>query len=216
VSRRLFQNTGVIGILGGSFDPIHNGHLYLADQARAALSLDKVVLIPALRPPHKTSRTLTDSIHRLRMIELALQGRDWLITDRREIERGGISYTVDTVKALSAAYPDSKLYFIIGSDSLLELSSWRSIDEIARRVTFVTLSREHEHEITRLKLPDPRLADIPIQSTILPAAPLEVSSTQVRRYIAAGKSILHLVPEAVALYIERNRLYGRDSHRGCP
>ena len=99
------EKQSAIGILGGSFDPVHNGHLYLADRARAALNLEKVLFIPAFIPPHKTSRELTEAKHRLHMIRLALKDRGGFFLDDIEIRRGGISYTVDTVEAMRETNP---------------------------------------------------------------------------------------------------------------
>ena len=131
-----------VGLLGGSFDPVHSGHIHLARAARDGIPLDRVLFIPAFRPPHKLEKRLTDSRHRLAMLRLALKDLPWAEVDECELIRGGVSYTADTVDTLAAAYPEAELHFIIGSDSLAELHTWRRIRDIARRVVFVVLDRE--------------------------------------------------------------------------
>jgi nicotinate-nucleotide adenylyltransferase len=199
--------TYATGILGGSFDPIHNGHIHLAELARKSASLDRVVLIPALAPPHKTDRTLTDPAHRLNMTRLAIAGLPWLSVNDIEIRRGGISYTVDTVNAMAKAWPDSELYFIIGSDSLTELWTWRRIKEIAEGVTFLTLGRgETEPADPGPELVE-RLEGTTLRSIPLAGPPMPVSSTMIRRRVAKGLPVHDFVPTPVADYIEKHRLY---------
>lgn len=196
-----------IGILGGSFDPIHNGHLYLADQARAAVPLDRVIFIPAFLPPHKTSRDLTDPAHRLNMIRLALMNREGVDLDEMEIERGGVSYTVDTVEALEKKHPLAELYFIIGSDSLHELWTWRRIRDIAGKVIFLVLRRDEEDlPMTHPNL-EKELKGTPLQSIRIPGPPLPVSSTLLRSRIVRGEPFEEFVPPTVAAYIRENDLY---------
>lgn len=196
-----------IGILGGSFDPVHNGHLYLAEQALKVMRLDKILFLPALNPPHKTTRTLTDKEHRLRMIRCAISGTDRMEIDETELDRGGISYTVDTIRSLAQSRPGARLYFIIGSDSLRELHTWREIREIVESVTFIVAGR-HEDETPA---PDPalkeRLAGVSLRAEILPVAPLPVSSTEIRERVRAGERPIENMPEKVLEYIEANGLY---------
>jgi nicotinate-nucleotide adenylyltransferase len=201
------RNKISLGLLGGSFDPIHNGHLYLAEQARDALNLNRIILVPAFIPPHKTDRALSDPAQRLEMIRLAIAGRDWLEVDEREIQRGGISYTVDTVRALAGASPEAELYFLIGSDSLRELGTWRAIHEIARIVTFVTVPRDDRKIPSIDPLLKEKLKGTPLETISLDVPPLEISSSRIRDAVCRGNPILDLVPAAVAEYIERNGLY---------
>jgi nicotinate-nucleotide adenylyltransferase len=142
------------------------------------------------------------------MIELALAGSEWMSVDESEIQRGGISYTVDTLRDLSKAYPGSKLYFIIGSDSLSELWTWRSIRKIAKMVTFVTVRRKQGVLPQTGPELESKLQGTPLKSLLLPAPPLPVSSTQVRACIAQGLPIDTLVPPPVAAYIDQHGLYG--------
>lgn len=201
------EKRSAIGILGGSFDPIHNGHLYLADQARTAVPLDRVIFVPAFLPPHKTSRDLTDPAHRLNMIRLALTDREGMDLDEMEIERGGVSYTVDTVEALEKKYPLAELYFIIGSDSLLELWTWRRIRDIAEKVIFLVLERDEEE----LSLNHPKLGKelkgTPLKSIGIPGPPMPVSSTLLRSRIVHGEPFEEFIPPLVAAYIRENDLY---------
>jgi nicotinate-nucleotide adenylyltransferase len=132
-----------IGILGGSFDPPHLGHLHVARCARDELALDEVRLIPAAIPPHKMSRELADGRHRLAMLALVARGQPWLVVDPRELERGGPSYTIDTLSALrTEGRPDDALFFLIGSDSLVDLADWRRAPEVVELATFVTVPRD--------------------------------------------------------------------------
>jgi nicotinate-nucleotide adenylyltransferase len=200
-------NRTSLGLLGGSFDPIHHGHLYLAREARAALNLHGIVLIPAFIPPHKTDRSLSDPAQRLEMIRLAIEGCDWMDVDELEIRKGGISYTVDTVRALAAARPEAELFFLIGSDSLRELGTWRSIREIARMVTFACVARDDQAIPAADPLLEEKLKGTPLRIRKIPVPPLEISSSMIRDRLRQGLAIRDLVPEAVAKYIERTGLY---------
>jgi nicotinate-nucleotide adenylyltransferase len=204
------QKKTATGVLGGSFDPIHNGHIYLAEQARKSATLDRVILVPALAPPHKTTQVLTAPEHRLNMIRQAIAKYPWMSVDDLELRRGGISYTVDTVNAMAKAWPGSELYFIIGSDSLTELWTWRRIKEIAEAVTFLTLSRDGGEPAD----PGPelfaRLEGTPLRSIPLAGPPMPVSSTMIRRRAEKGLPIQDLVPPPVADYIRKHGLYIMD------
>jgi len=196
-----------VGILGGSFDPIHNGHLYLAELALKTIPLNKIILIPALLPPHKTMQRITPTESRLSMLRLATRDLGWININEMEINRGGISYTIDTVRTLAEANPGSNLYFIIGSDSLLELWTWRCIREIATRVTFIYLKREDEDPPTSYPELDAELEGTKLTTIPLAATPMNISSTLVRTRVAAGQPITDLVPDPVADYIREHGLY---------
>ena len=199
-----------LGVLGGSFDPVHEGHLHLGRSARKALSLERVLFIPAHVPPHKTDRRLTGGRHRLRMLELALRGEEGLEPSDLELRRGGVSYTVDTVEAIAALRPDARIHFLIGSDTLEELHTWRRIREIAERVVFVMLPRGTSPP----RAPPPALlralGPVPLRVVSLPVRPLPVSSTEIRRRIARGDPVEGMVPAAVEAYIRTHGLYRED------
>lgn len=195
------------GILGGSFDPIHNGHLYMAKQARLAAHLDKIELLPAARPPHKLDRTLTSDTHRLNMIRLAVKSIDWIEIDDRELRRGGISYTVDTVRELAETHAGIDLFFIIGTDSLRELSTWCSIREIVKLVTFVTVPRDEQPFRTTYPALEEKLQGTPLRVLPLTTPPLPISSTEIRQRTVERRSLEGLVPSPVADYIEAHALY---------
>jgi len=196
-----------IGLFGGSFDPIHNGHIYLARQARDTVPLDRVLLIPAHVPPHKTDCKLSDSRHRIKMINLSIENISWIKTDESEINRGGISYTVDTVSAAAAAHPDSMIYFIIGSDSLIELFTWRNIKKIAQLVTFIVLARDDKKLPDSIPQLDAILDEVKLRKVVLNIPPHPVSSTMIRNLIRQGKSVANYTPQGVAEYIDRHNLY---------
>ncbi|HUU42996.1 MAG TPA: nicotinate-nucleotide adenylyltransferase [Planctomycetota bacterium] len=198
------------GILGGSFDPVHNGHVTIAREAVRRLSLDRLLFMPARVPPHKRGRRMTDATHRLAMIRLALADEPKLEVSTLELDRTGTSYSVDTVGAvLEADGPDTQLFFIVGADQALELHTWKRAETLVRLCTVVAVARPgvplDRLEDLRGKLPDDVVTRIRADALDLP--PVDVSSTQVRTRVAEGKSIAGLVPPAVAEYIREQRLY---------
>jgi nicotinate-nucleotide adenylyltransferase len=195
------------GILGGSFDPVHNGHIQLAAAALAELSLSRVLLIPAGVPPHKLSRRMAPVEDRLSMLRLALPQDLPIWIDDVEIDRGGISYTFETLDGLRRSHPGKEFFFLIGSDSLGELATWRRIDRIARLVTFAVLQRGDAASLLTPPELLAALADTPLRTVVLAAKPLDVSSTGIRRAIARGDSIAGMVPAPVREYIEQKGLY---------
>lgn len=196
-----------IGILGGSFNPVHNGHIHLARCFYERLGLDRVLLIPVSLPPHKDSRDIADPALRLGMCQAACEGRPWLAPCDVELRRGGKSYTVDTLEDLHRRFPDAELYLLMGTDMFLTLESWNRFEKIAR-LAFLCCARRSDDGQQKLEECAHRLAlrykarcfveDIPA---------LELSSTQVRERIAAGEDISGLVPEGVRRLIEQKGLY---------
>jgi nicotinate-nucleotide adenylyltransferase len=191
-----------IGLMGGTFDPVHSGHLLAAESAREAAKLDEVWFVLTSIPPHKP-QTGTDSATRCEMLKAALFGNPAFRLETIELERAGASYTIDTVIALQAREPDAQFFWIIGSDMVNDLPNWRRIDELADRISFIGLER-----------PDQPTGDVELPSLIrrrlLRAAmpPLGISSTDIRHRLKEGRSIRYLVPEAVHDYIRRNDIYG--------
>ncbi len=187
-----------LGVYGGSFDPVHLGHLLVAQAAREELDLDRVVFIPAAQSPFKPSTQPTLGAVRTQMLRLALQGWEWAEVDDRELRRGGISYTVDTLREIAAEHPGAELSYLIGADHAPVLPKWRDADALADLAQFVVIPRPGD--------PAPFLP-APFRGTVLSGFPLGVSSSRIRDRVKAGLSIRHLVPSAVAEAISANRLY---------
>ena len=190
-----------LGILGGSFNPIHWGHLVLAEQMKERLSLDKVIFIPAYRPPHKEATELAPAEDRLKMVELATANNAAFEVSPIEIERGGPSYTVETLRALRAQYPGDELYYIVGADMALDLPSWFRPHELLQQARFVVAPRPG----VDLGGLEPWVAE---RVDIVPVHTLDVSSSEIRRRLREGKSVRYLVPPAVEEYVRRKGLYG--------
>lgn len=196
-----------IGILGGTFDPPHSGHLRLASLFKEALKLDRVLLMPACVPPHKADKG-TSSADRLEMCRLAAEETDFLEVCDIELRRGGKSYTVDTMRHLTNQYPNDKFFFLMGSDMFLCFDRWKNYEEIFSLCTLCTVSREEEHSSQELSDFAKKLFGEEFEKVkILPAEPVEISSTEVRAALAEGKDIADLVPEKVMRYISERGLY---------
>ena len=196
-----------VGILGGTFNPIHLGHLIVAQDALEQLRLERVIFIPSATPPHKPLDGNATAIQRLAMVKLAIRGDERFGVDDLEIRRGGKSYTVDTLARLRQRNPSAKLYFIIGSDSLRELHRWKEVERLVQLCTFVTVPRPGFEPKPVI---DPKLDAATrrrLQQQVLRGHPCDIASRDIRSRIAEGKSIRYLVPDAVARYIETHRLY---------
>lgn len=187
-----------IGLFGGSFDPVHLGHLLMAQAAREELELTRLYFIPVTQSPFKPESKPTSANERLRLLRLALAGKDWCEIDEQEIRRGGVSYTIDTVRDYARRFPQAQLFYLIGADHVPQLPKWREAVELARSVEFVVIPRPGQPET-----PFPA----PFRGRSLVGFPLGVSSSQIRARVKAGLSIDHLVPAAVAEAIRNNRLY---------
>ncbi len=185
-----------IGILGGTFNPLHIGHLILAEEAREKLNLDRVIFVPAYLPPHKDDADIAQAAHRLDMARLAIKGNKYFLVSDMEIKRDGRSYTIDTIKECKRLYPKDELYFVIGSDLLKYLEEWKDLKEIIQMVKFVVATR-----------PGYPLEKIPSYISTVAIRAVDVSAFEVRQCIKEGKSFRYLVPEAVFKYITKKRLY---------
>ena len=198
-----------LGLFGGSFDPVHYGHLLLAECCRETLSLDEVWLIPAAVPPHKQSRELAPGKHRYEMLELALGGHDQLKASRLELDRGGVSYTVDTLRAIQALLPDATLFLLMGADSLRDLPTWREPGQICELSVPSVVRRggspEPDFNVLHPLVPEERLATIRASQVEMPL--IELSSTELRQRAATGRSLRFRTPRAVEKYIETHGLY---------
>lgn len=186
--------------MGGTFDPIHLGHLRAAENAREALGLDLVAFVPAGVPPHRESPSAS-ARDRFVMVCLATAGHPHFVASDRELERQGPSYTVDTLRALREEHPHDTLVLLVGSDAFAALPSWREPERIRELAQVAVVSRPGAHPQA---LP-PGAGSIPIEHVDGPG--LDISSSRVRRRIAEGRSIRYLVPEAVADYIAKRALY---------
>ena len=199
-----------IGIMGGSFDPIHVGHLKVAEEMREKRRLDKVVFIPTNIPPHKAHRQLAAPRHRIRMVELAIADHPGFEVSRVEIDRAGPSYSIDTIDQLQEEWGDGhSIFFIIGADTLAELSVWRRPGELIEQADFLTAARpgtdmDFWDELSFTFTPEQvrRLRYGCVDTT-----PVDISSTDIRNRVRSERSIMGLVPPAVDEYIVRHGLY---------
>jgi nicotinate-nucleotide adenylyltransferase len=187
-----------IGLFGGSFDPVHLGHLLMARSAREEAGLDRVFFIPAAQSPFKPDAQPAPASERLRWLRLALAGDVTAEVDDQEIRRGGPSYTIDTVREYSRKYPEAELFCLIGADQTAQLRLWREAAELARLARFLIIPR-----------PGEVLAELapPFRGRALRGVPLGVSSSEIRARLKAGLPVTHLTPPAVAEALGHNRLY---------
>ena len=198
-----------IGILGGTFDPPHVGHLWLATLATDAIGLDRVLFMPASQPPHKGGRLVTTAADRLLMTRLAVAGDDALDLTIIEMERPGPSYTIDSVVELQRTYgTDASLFLLMAADSLAQIDTWRRPDELLDRIEWVVGPRPGATAPDRSRL-EQRFGARAARIHLLEGPSLDVSSTQIRRRVASGQSIRYLVPRGVEELIIDRGLYRR-------
>ena len=190
-----------IGILGGSFDPPHAGHLALAEAARLQLSLDRVHVIPAAQAPLRDSSPRASAAERLLLLHLAFDDLPWAVVDDREIRRGGVSYSIDTARELASAHPGDTLYWILGADQLARLHHWRDAAALCGLVRLAVLSRDGQPGAV-----DPSLAGV-ARVDRLKAPEIAASSTAIRQALAEGRPVGMALPPAVADCIQARRLY---------
>jgi nicotinate-nucleotide adenylyltransferase len=188
-----------IGVLGGTFDPIHNAHLLLAEQAREQLDLDKVLFIPAGDPWRKAFRQVAPAAHRLAMTQLAVKDDPGFVVDDCEVNRDGPTYTADTLRELNRMHAKDELFLLLGEDALADLPFWREPEAIAEEANIVVAPRGgvvlpelpfDADRVIRIKMPF-----------------MEISSTDIRERAKAGRSLRYLVPDAVTAYIKDHKLY---------
>ena len=198
-----------LGILGGTFDPIHLGHLHIAEAVFAQIALEQIVFIPAFVPPHKLGQDYAPAKHRYAMTELAVQSFPQFSVSDMELRRSGVSYTIDTLRELHKLYPEKKLYFIIGADSVAQLHTWNSIEEMLQLATFVAAGRPGYEgvmdEVVR------HLGKEAAEHILLLHTPeYDISSTEIRTRIRSGQSLAGLVPREVEAYIKEHELYKKQ------
>jgi len=191
--------------MGGTFDPVHHGHLVAASEAQAFFGLDEVVFVPTGQPWQKSAREVTSAEHRYLMTVIATASNPLFSVSRVDIDRDGPTYTIDTLRDLSARYPDADLYFITGADALTEIFTWRDAGELFSLAHFVGCTRPgYEMDASSLEgIPADRV-------TILEIPALAISSTDCRERTAAGQPVWYLVPDGVVQYIAKHHLYGSE------
>ena len=218
-----------IGLFGGTFNPVHFGHLRAALEIKEGFDLDEVILIPAALPPHKTSIDVADAVHRMQMLDLALDDISGLRLSDVELKRSGPSYTIDTVRHFSSTLPaDSRIYLIMGLDAFLEIDTWKSHNELLEQIPFIIISRPNsgntDADIGWKLLEDYLKSKIstdydysesrnnyqsknkqPVHIFVVTG--LDISSTRIRNLMSTGRSIKFLVPQKVIDYIESKGLY---------
>lgn len=212
-----------IGLLGGTFNPIHNGHLAAARQVGRRMEMDMVLLIPSFVPPHKTTEPVAPARHRMAMVELAVAGEPFLAACSIEVETGGRSYSIRTIRELKRDRPSASLFFIVGIDAFLEIHTWREAEKVIRECPFVVISRPGFSldeagrtagavpSISLVTDPGPILreemrSDPPLIVLLTLDTP-DISSTDIRSRARRGKSLAGLVPSPVEKYIRLHRLY---------
>lgn len=195
-----------IGVLGGTFDPPHVGHLWLATLARDELALDRVLFMPASQPPHKRGRRLTSAADRLLMTRLAIAGDDGFELCPIEMERPGPSFTIDSVVELQLRYPGSELFLVMAADSLSQIDTWREPDRLLDLVEWAVGPRPGVELPGRGALRS-RFGHAARRIHLLRGPSLDVSASEIRRRVAAGQAIRYLVPVAVEEHIAARRLY---------
>jgi nicotinate-nucleotide adenylyltransferase len=223
-----------IGIMGGTFDPIHLGHLRAAEEIYWAFRMDRIVFVPAARPPHKEEAVVASALHRYEMVSLATVFTPYFTVSPIELQREGKSYSVETVREFQKlAGPDTRLYFVVGVDAFLEMSAWRDAEELLRLTRVIVTARpgwrldeveglltpEQRHLLGQpsfryLKVGEIDAAQVekspaPRQVLLVEVVSLDIASREIRQLVEEGRSIRHLVPDTVAAYMAKNRLYQR-------
>jgi nicotinate-nucleotide adenylyltransferase len=212
-----------IGLLGGTFNPVHRGHLWAAEEVRLRLALSQVLFIPSYMPPHKQAADMASPEDRLAMVELALRSHPRLVASALEIEAREKSYSIITLNKLKAIYPEAMVFFILGVDAFLEIETWKSYRDVLEQCRFIVISRPgFDLSRARAVLPEEysgRIYDCPEAGPIgeellfrfriflVEIKALDISSTDIRRRVKGGRSIHGLVPDAVEAYIRKKKLY---------
>ncbi|MGZ5368049.1 nicotinate-nucleotide adenylyltransferase [Aeromicrobium sp.] len=195
-----------VGVMGGTFDPIHHGHLVAASEVQSWFDLDEVIFVPTGQPWQKTDRTVSAAEDRYLMTVIATASNPRFAVSRVDIDREGPTYTIDTLRDLKEALPDADLYFITGADAMAALLTWRDHEELFDLATFVGCTRPgHEMDESTLEgLPKDKI-------TIVEIPALAISSTDCRARVQRGEPVWYLVPDGVVQYIAKHKLYGKTS-----
>lgn len=200
-----------LGVFGGTFDPVHHGHLVAAEEVRYRLRLDKVLFVPAGMPPHKLDHDITPTRHRVAMLELAIASNPGFALSRVDIDRHGPCYTVDTLALLHEEYgPGAELFFLMGMDSLADILTWKDPERLIRLAHIVVVGRPgFQADVDELDKVLPGAAE---RICIVDTPLMEVSSSDIRQRVREGAPIRYQVPEAVEAYIRAHRLYLDDAY----
>lgn len=194
-----------IGIMGGTFDPVHYGHLVTAEAAREKYGLERVIFVPSGHPPHKDAREVTDFWHRYLMVLLAVVSNPYFEVSRMEYDRGGVTYTIDTVREFRRLYgAGTELFFITGADAILEILTWKQPEELLAMCRFIAATRPG-YDLRQLNSLLGEFYQGAVSVLEIPM--LSISSSDLRRRVKTGLSIKYLVPEPVEFYIFQNGLY---------
>ncbi|MFA5060384.1 MAG: nicotinate-nucleotide adenylyltransferase [Candidatus Omnitrophota bacterium] len=186
-----------IGVLGGTFNPVHIGHLMIAQWAKEKMRLDKVIFVPANLPPHKDVKEVVSSKDRYKMVQLAVGGNSSFSVSDFEIKRQGKSYTIDTMRYFDRCYPkNTKLFFIVGGDMTSQLKNWRYIKDILKIASFIVVNRPGRHR---------KNTEIKHSPVVMPA--IDISSSYLRQRIAQKKTTKYFIPDKVRQYIDQHKLY---------
>lgn len=212
-----------IGILGGTFNPIHTGHLKVAEEVQKRFRLNKILFIPSYIPPHKESTDIVSPPHRLRMVKLAISPYSQFASSSVEIEAKGRSYSIDTLKKMKENFPKAIIFFILGIDAFLEIDTWREYEKVLEQCYFIIVSRpgyrieeasdtlpdEYMEGIVKIRDAEEIKEDLLLSYKIFlfPMESLDISSTEIRKKIREDRSIEGLVPKTVKEYIQKNKLY---------
>ncbi|QCB95232.1 nicotinate-nucleotide adenylyltransferase [Cellulomonas shaoxiangyii] len=188
-----------IGVMGGTFDPVHHGHLVAASEVAARFDLDEVVFVPTGQPSFKQDTAVTEAEHRYLMTVIATASNPRFTVSRVDVEREGLTYTVDTLRDLKAERPDADLFFITGADAIAQILTWKDAGELFDMARFVAVTRPG-HALSVAGLPEGRV-------DVLEIPALSISSTDVRARAGAGEPVWYLVPDGVVQYIAKHRLY---------
>jgi nicotinate-nucleotide adenylyltransferase len=193
-----------LGIMGGTFDPIHYGHLYVAENARLQYQLDLTLFVPNHIPAHKKAYAVSSAEHRFAMTRMATETNPCFQPSSVELDRPGPSYAVDTLRLLQQAYPDAEMFFITGLDAIIEIATWRRHEEVLQLCTFITAPRPGlSPQTIQERLPAYALQRV----RLLAGHHLAISSTDIRDSVRRGLSIRYLTPDPVVAYIRQNHLY---------
>jgi nicotinate-nucleotide adenylyltransferase len=195
-----------IGIFGGSFNPLHHGHLIVAEFAAESIDLDLILFVPVVHPPHRDGSGLKPIEHRCRMISMAIEDNDRFQLSMVDAERPGPHYSVDTVQIIGKQFPDAELFFVMGGDSFKSFPSWHQPNEIVKHCRLAVMRRPSSNPVQ----PDMHAAVLPQLSSrvdMIEAPPIGISATKVRLQLASHKSVRYLVPQNVLEYIHANNLY---------